>query len=221
MSTFSSIGGSEIKDLGLSLIALTIGFSILGGGRGIPSAEVVMISAVAVGTGFLLHELAHKFVAQMYGYHAQYVANFQGLIFIIIMSFLGFILAAPGGVMIRKDPSSSPAQSDLGPGYDPRFDSPRASASREWLWIALAGPMTNIVLTILFFSLMVGGVLTSPLMASMAGYAFFINLNLAAFNLIPAGPLDGKKIFDANRMVWAIVAVPTIAVAVPVLFGWV
>jgi Zn-dependent protease len=218
MSTFGSIRGSEIRDLGLSLIALTIGFSVLLG-RGMPSAEVVLISAVAVGTGFLLHELAHKFVAQMYGYQAEYVANRQGLIFIIIMSFLGFILAAPGGVMIRRDPSSTPEQTD--PYYDPKFDSPRTSASREWLWIALAGPMTNIVLTILFFSLMVGGVITSPLLASMAGYAFFINLNLAAFNLIPAGPLDGKKIFDANRMVWAVVAVPTIAAAVPVLFGWI
>lgn len=218
MSTFGSIGGSEIRDLVLSFIALTAGFSVLLG-RGVPSIEVVMISAVAVGTGFLLHELAHKFVAQMYGYQAHYVANMQGLAFIVIMAFAGFILAAPGGVMIRRDPSSAPEKED--PLYDPRFDSPRSDARREWLWIALAGPMTNILLTVLFFFMAVSGVLTSPLMASAAGYAFFINLNLAAFNLIPAGPLDGKKIFDANKVVWAAVAVPTIAVAVPVLFGWI
>ena len=30
-------------------------------------------------------------------------------------------------------------------------------------------------------------------------FAFFINLYLAAFNLVPFGPLDGSKVFEANR----------------------
>jgi Zn-dependent protease len=42
---------------------------------------------------------------------------------------------------------------------------------------------------------------------------------LAAFNLLPFGPLDGKKILEANRLAWAIVAVPTILVAISMLFG--
>ena len=50
-------------------------------------------------------------------------------------------------------------------------------------------------------------------------FAFFINLYLGAFNLIPFGPLDGKKIYEVNRLAWSIVAVPTILIALSVLFG--
>jgi Zn-dependent protease len=50
-------------------------------------------------------------------------------------------------------------------------------------------------------------------------FAFFINLYLAGFNLIPFGTLDGRKIFEANRLAWAIVAAPTILISLSVLFG--
>ena len=51
------------------------------------------------------------------------------------------------------------------------------------------------------------------------GFAIFINLILAAFNMLPFGPLDGKKIFDADRRVWALVGLPAILIALPVYFG--
>jgi Zn-dependent protease len=50
-------------------------------------------------------------------------------------------------------------------------------------------------------------------------FAFFINLYLAAFNMIPFGSLDGRKIFEVNRLAWAIVAVPTILIALSVVLG--
>jgi len=43
-----------------------------------------------------------------------------------------------------------------------------------------------------------------------------INLTLAAFNLLPFGPLDGKKIFESNRIVWFIVGLPTILLGLSV-----
>jgi Zn-dependent protease len=43
-----------------------------------------------------------------------------------------------------------------------------------------------------------------------------INLTLAAFNLLPFGPLDGKKIFDSNRIVWLIVGLPTILLGISI-----
>jgi Zn-dependent protease len=217
MSPSSRIGRTELLDLSLSLAALTFAFSIIGK-SGVPGADMFFISAMGVGSGFLLHEMAHKFVAQRYGYWAEYRANRMGLVFIIVMAFMGFIFAVPGAVMIRKD------------SYDlPRFARPRAddlsldqnemTAGREELWIALAGPMTNIVLTLFFFSLIKSGIVAGGLLMGVAYFGFFINLILAGFNMIPVGPLDGAKIFRGSRLVWAIVGVPTILAALPVFFG--
>jgi Zn-dependent protease len=217
MSPSSRIGRTELLDLSLSLAVLTFAFSIIGK-SGVPGADMFFISAMGVGSGFLLHEMAHKFVAQRYGYWAEYRANRMGLVFIIVMAFMGFIFAVPGAVMIRKD------------SYDlPRFTRPRAddlsldqnemTAGREELWIALAGPMTNIVLTLFFFSLIKSGIVAGGLLMGVAYFGFFINLILAGFNMIPVGPLDGAKIFRGSRLVWAIVGVPTILAALPVFFG--
>ena len=79
--------------------------------------------------------------------------------------------------------------------------------------------MTNIALAALFLALLVSGIMASKVSMNAIYFAFFINLYLGAFNLIPFGPLDGKKIFEANRLAWAIVAVPTILIALSVLFG--
>jgi len=213
VSYLGSIGKTEAKDLLLSLIALTVAFSIVGGRR-LPEAEVFLISAIGVGTGFLLHEMAHKYAAQRYGYWAEYRANFTGLIMVVILAFAGFIFAAPGAVMIRKisaapDVWQDPASHEL----------LEEKAKREELVISLAGPMTNIVLVFFFFLLMATGTTKVGLGASAASFALFINLSLAAFNLLPFGPLDGKKVFDSNRMVWAIVAIPTILATLSVYMG--
>lgn len=212
MSYLGRISKVELVDLSLSLIALVIAFSILGE-RKIPGIEVIMISAVGAGSGFLLHELAHKFAAQKFGYWAEYRANWSGLIFMIITAFMGILFAAPGAVWFHKADTAAGIYGDMA---DPEQ---LKKEKREQLWIALAGPMTNIALTILFFLLLVSGVLTSRLGFGAAYYAIFINLTLAAFNLLPFGPLDGAKIFSASPAVWAIVAVPTILVALPVYFG--
>jgi len=216
MSRPGRISLPELADLLLSFAALTIGFAILGG-RGIPGPEIFLLSALGVGTGFLLHEMAHKLVAQKYGYWAEYRANRLGLIVIIVMAHLGFILAAPGAVMIRKEPFYVPG--NLPPGFDEVAGQMEKRASSENLRISLAGPMTNILLMAFFFLLLASGHLSSPLAIGAVRYAFIINLILAAFNLIPFGPLDGAKIFQANRLVWAVVAVPTILLALPVFFG--
>lgn len=251
MSYSGRTGKSEIIDLALSLVALTIAFSVLGK-KGIPEMEIFFVSAVGVGTGFLLHELAHKFVAQRYGYWAEYQANYFGLVAVVAMAFMGFIFAAPGAVMIRRDPtaylpyqpyqayqSHQPYQSyqsyellqhQTAPISN---DSPDGSPfpvneagelekkeKKELLWISLAGPMTNIVLTIAFFLLGIAGAVTgNELMFKAAYFAFFINLTLAAFNLIPVGPLDGAKVLKGSPLIWGIVAIPTILLALPVYLG--
>lgn len=216
MSIARHISSAELTDLLLSLAALVIAFSILGERR-LPGAEAILITALGVGTGFLLHELAHKFVAMHFGYWAEYRANRMGLILVIAMAFAGFIFAAPGAVMISRTsaPQNFYSQDPFGQEELIRQE------KKEELLISLAGPMTNIILAIVFFLLLVGSARTGSPWQNAASFALFINLTLAAFNLLPFGPLDGKKIYDSNRTVWALVGVPTILAALPVYLGMV
>jgi Zn-dependent protease len=217
MSILSRISRAEMIDLAISLVALIIAFSILGE-RKVPGLEVIFISAIGAGSGFLLHELAHKFVAQKYGYWAEYRANRGGLIFMIVTAFMGILFAAPGAVWFRKVGDGSQTQTAHPYGYEAEPQQLKKE-QREQLWIALAGPLTNIALAVLFVLILISGILTSNLGYGAAYYAIFINLTLAAFNLLPFGPLDGAKVFAASRAIWAIVAVPTIIAALPVYFG--
>ena len=211
MSIAGRISSVELRDLFLSLVALVIAFSVLVE-RKMPGLETILILTVGVSTGFLLHEMAHKFVALHFGYFAEYRANMAGLVVAIVMAFGGFLFAAPGGVMISK--SNAPQEIYMQDTFGQ--EEQKSREKREMLLISLAGPMTNIVLAILFFLLLVFLLVSSEsgsgLWIQAANFAIFINLTLAAFNMLPFGPLDGKKIFDGNRMVWGLVGVPTILV---------
>jgi Zn-dependent protease len=77
---------------------------------------------------------------------------------------------------------------------------------RDMMWIALAGPASNLVLAVLFGAALNviarGGIagesasmgITAASFVVMVKYAVFLNLALMAFNLIPVFPLDGSRI---------------------------
>ena len=95
---------------------------------------IVLIPAllVSVGLGFILHELAHKFVAIRYGFYAEFRMWFEGFIFALITAFiLGLVFVAPGAVYIHGE-------------YISREQNGK---------ISIAGPLVNIVLALFFFSL--------------------------------------------------------------------
>ena len=66
-------------------------------------------------TGFLLHELAHKWMAQQYGCWAEYRGNKNGLYFALMMSVFGFLLAAPGAVMVSGNIVTTMNDATVGP----------------------------------------------------------------------------------------------------------
>jgi Zn-dependent protease len=59
--------------------------------------------------------------------------------------------------------------------------------------VAVAGPLTNIVLAIMF-GLLLRFVQLPEAAAFLAGYVVLVNVVLFVFNLIPIPPLDGSKI---------------------------
>jgi len=180
--TFSE---EELNDLLWAWAAITLAFAIVltVRGAGLGFTANLIVTGLTVGIAFLFHELGHKIVAQKYGCWAEFRKFTLGLILALAMSFMGFIIAAPGAVMIS--------------GFISREQNGK---------IAVAGPLVNIGLAILFF--MTGIFLPQiigelpVLLGQIVFYGFFINAWLALFNMIPFPPLDGSKVMAWSFPVW-------------------
>ena len=64
-----------------------------------------------------------------------------------------------------------------------------------------AGPATNVVIALFFTAIWL---VTSGLISTIALFIASINAFLAFFNLLPFGPLDGRKILAWRTEVWAV-----------------
>jgi Zn-dependent protease len=174
--------GRELRDLGVAWVALAVAFTLFIASTAGPSYSplalvqqlgdgllvgVFVASFLTVGVAFLLHELAHKVVAIHYDQVAEFRADYTMLALAVGAGLAGFLFAAPGAVYHR--------------GY---------LNERENAFIALAGPATNVLLAGVFAPLLfLGGFL-----GEVGQLGVTVNAALAAFNMIPFGPLDGKKV---------------------------
>ncbi len=176
------MNSNERNDLIISWLTISIAFSILMSRDFLDLVAFVIvfpIALVTVGTGFILHELAHRTVAKHFGKHAEFRAWKFSLIFAILSSFAGFIFAAPGAVYIYGNVTRK--QNGL---------------------ISIAGPAVNIAVA-LFFALVAFAV-PDGIVHLAGAIGFQINMFLAMFNMIPFGPLDGVKVFAWSKTAWIV-----------------
>lgn len=184
----------EVRDILISMVVIAGVFAYVFSGRNLQLALVLLpATLVTVGLGFVLHEIAHKLMAIRYGFWAEYRLWLEGLILALVTSYFGFVFAAPGAVYIHGN-------------YIDRDINGR---------ISLAGPLTNIILAIIF--LISSSVLPSPFnYVAVLGYT--VNSFLALFNLIPIAVLDGAKVFRWNPLIWLIAAASAFALTFTSMF---
>lgn len=179
----------EIKHLWWAWLAITVAFAnVLNAGGYVTFPRFFIISGIAVGLGFVCHEMGHKILAQKFGLAAEFRASFQMLIFAVIFAFVfKFVFAAPGAVMIRGRPTTK--QNGI---------------------ISAFGPLTNFFLAMIFLLLSFTGMF-SPFMAQLTYFGFIINVWLGLFNLIPVSIFDGRKIWVWNKSAYLALVVFGIA----------
>jgi Zn-dependent protease len=204
--TLSKISGQELRALVVALLVLAVSFSVkylFLGFSLVQFLEILSLTMIVIGTGFLGHELAHKFTAERYGCWAEFKLWTYGALMALLFAFVSqglFVFAAPGAVYIAS------RSGYFGEGLDKKTNG----------IVSLMGPVVNIVAASLFlagyaaarlagFSIVIGTIST--------GFNFLqqgvqLNLWLGAFNMLPIFILDGQKVFAWDKKTWALLSVP-------------
>jgi Zn-dependent protease len=195
----------ELVALITAWIVLGISFStryMFGGWFANPIAflEVFLLTMLVIGTGFIGHELAHKFTAQRYGAWAEFRLWTIGAIMALVFAAIPpgtFVFAAPGAVYIAS------RSTYIGDAMDRKANG----------IISLTGPLVNIaaagIFALAYIALSAAGIRAFVINGfNFLPWAIFINLWLGAFNMIPFFILDGQKVLTWNRAIWALITVP-------------
>ena len=206
------ISRREEADLFVAWMAIAVSFTIInitpyglmGSFNAIDPVTALIyfgIALLTVGIGFILHEMAHKFMAIRFGYWAEFVKdNTMLLVAIIMAALVGFVFAAPGATVIYSRDG-------------------KPLSRREDGIISASGPVVNLILCGIFAALffIAGGksglIHGSPLaMLGIAGVQ--INAMLAAFNMLPISVLDGRKVFSWNIGIFFVLIIAVFATLV-------
>ncbi len=139
----------------------------------------ISLFAILLTLSFLIHEMAHKIIAQRSGLWAEFRLTTWGAVITLISVFTPLRLISPGAVMI-----AGPAKKD------------------DVGKISIAGPTINLMISL-------AAVGAAYITTSLPYYVLFLwiasfNAFIAVFNLIPFGILDGFKIFSWNKKIWII-----------------
>lgn len=205
-----SVSRTEARHIIVAWLALGLAFSISYASATATGAVILRaglafalsyfgVMLLVVGSGFVLHELSHKFAAERYGYWAEFRLWPLGVLLALATSFLGFLFAAPGATYISGSGISD---------YQNAI-------------ISVAGPLLNVVVAGLFLPVLLVGLNVGGLLLLLGLEGVYVNVFLAAFNMLPIMPLDGAKVWRWSKLRWAGLEVPLIIAvfACIVIFG--
>jgi len=191
----------EKKDLIISWLTLSLAFALMINPVFFNITNLLIsfpIALIAVGTGFVLHELAHREAAKYYGFHSEYRAWYEGLVLAVAVAILTqgqFIFAAPGATY---------------------FFAEKVSIKQNGI-ISISGPVTNLVLGIAL--MIIATMFKGDFLGTVFALAGQINFFFALFNLLPIMMLDGSKVFAWNKGIWVLFfGISAIFVFMPGLF---
>lgn len=154
--------------------------------------QAAAIYALPIIFAITFHEAAHGYVAKYFGDMTAYMQGRVSLNPIHHIDPIGTIVIplvslALGGFLFGW---AKPVPVNFGALRNPK---------KDMLWVALAGPMSNLVMALAWACLlkvatwMPGNYFASPL-AIMANMGVKINIVLMMLNLLPIPPLDGGRV---------------------------
>ena len=165
-----------------------------------PDFQTLLIYIIPLLFAITLHEAAHGWVASKLGDHT---ARMMGRVtldptkhidpigtiaipLVLLLSSSGFIFGWAKPVPIN-------------------FNALR-NGKNGMIWVALAGPVANIVMAVCWLFIMIIAInMNIAVLIEMGRIGILVNCVLAVFNLLPIPPLDGSRVISAllpNRLAY-------------------
>ena len=161
------------------------------------SLATIVLWAVPVVFAITLHEAAHGYVARQFGDQTAYMLGRVTLNPLKHIDPIGTI-AVPGFLIAMSVLTKAPLFIFGWAKPVPVQFANLRNPKRDMFWVAMAGPMANLVMAIGWgFLLRVAapdGTTSDAGIAQMADAGVQVNLMLMALNLLPILPLDGGRV---------------------------
>ena len=165
-----------------------------------PDFQTLLIYIIPLLFAITLHEASHGWIASKLGDHT---ARMMGRVtldptkhidpigtiaipLVLLLSSSGFIFGWAKPVPIN-------------------FNALR-NGKNDMIWVALAGPLANIVMAVCWLFVMIIAIkMNITVLIEMGRVGILVNCVLAVFNLLPIPPLDGSRVISAllpNRLAY-------------------